>query len=130
MPLFHICQNTQPVTTSQECTTELLKALYLGGIRTRVFCSACGWYVHCATPPTQNTEYYFFSLQQVKLSRNRLKSVMGECRALLTALGFECMASPGEAEATCAQVSPGVDVTIFNFFLPKKEPEKRCHLFF
>ena len=45
-----------------------------------------------------------FFPEPVKLSRNRLKSVMGECRTLLKALGFECVSSTGEAEALCAQV--------------------------
>jgi hypothetical protein len=31
--------------------------------------------------------------------------VMGECKALLTSLGFECVASQGEAEAMCAEVN-------------------------
>lgn len=44
------------------------------------------------------------SSEPIKLSRNRLKSVMGECRALLQALGFECVVSSGEAEALCSQV--------------------------
>ncbi len=30
---------------------------------------------------------------------------MGECKALLTSLGFECVASQGEAEAMCAEVN-------------------------
>lgn len=44
------------------------------------------------------------SSEPVKLSRNRLKSVMGECRALLNALGFQCVLSTGEAEALCARL--------------------------
>ena len=47
--------------------------------------------------------------EPAKLSRNRLKSVMGECRALLTALGFECVNCQGEAEAMCAQVKAKSD---------------------
>ncbi len=54
--------------------------------------------------PSQSQTQSQSSEQPAKLSRNRLKSVMGECRALLQALGFECVASQGEAEAMCAQV--------------------------
>ena len=56
-------------------------------------------------PSSQSQSQSQSSEASVKLSRNRLKSVMGECKALLTSLGFECVASQGEAEAMCAEVN-------------------------
>ena len=39
------------------------------------------------------------------LNRGRLKSSLGECRFLLSALGVECAQALGEAEALCAALS-------------------------
>ena len=39
------------------------------------------------------------------LNRGRLKSALGECRFLLSALGLDCAQASGEAEGMCAAMS-------------------------